>query len=190
MFESKKSQILVAHQKEDMDGAKKVWLPAKKSSARVQRISHLFWGSWTPPMESLKAKNLKFLLLIKRKILMAQKKYGYPPKKVRLGFRGFRTYIWEVEHPLWDVWKQKISNSRCLSKGRYGWQKRYSYPPKKVRLGSKGFRTYFWEVEHPLWDVWNNLIGAHVFGKAKNYKPTWTQNHPWAEGLRWKNSNS
>ena len=45
MFESKKSQILVAHQKEDMDGAKKVWLPAKKSSARVQRISHLFWGS-------------------------------------------------------------------------------------------------------------------------------------------------
>ena len=30
----------------------------------------------------------------------------------------------------------------------------------------------------------NNLIGAQVFGKAKNYKPTWTQNHPLAEGQR------
>ena len=42
MFESKKSQILVAHQKEDMDGTKKVqlagqkrFLVAKKSSPRV-----------------------------------------------------------------------------------------------------------------------------------------------------------
>ena len=35
MFESKKSQILVTHQKEDMDGTKKVQLPAKKSSAKV-----------------------------------------------------------------------------------------------------------------------------------------------------------
>ena len=35
MFESKKTQILIAHQKEDIDGTKKVWLPAKKSSARV-----------------------------------------------------------------------------------------------------------------------------------------------------------
>jgi len=52
MFESKKTQILIVHQKEDMDGTKKVQLPAKK---------------------------------------------------VPLGFRGFRTYFWEVEHPLWDV---------------------------------------------------------------------------------------
>jgi len=35
MFESKKSQILVAHQKEDIDATKKVRLPAKKSLARV-----------------------------------------------------------------------------------------------------------------------------------------------------------
>jgi len=52
MFKSKKSQILVAHQKEDMDGTKN---------------------------------------------------YSYPPKKVWLGFRGFRTYFWEVDHPLCDV---------------------------------------------------------------------------------------
>ena len=35
MFESKKTQILIAHQKEDIDGTKKVRLPAKKSSPRV-----------------------------------------------------------------------------------------------------------------------------------------------------------
>ena len=35
MFESKKTQILIAHQKEDIDGTKKVRLPGKKSSARV-----------------------------------------------------------------------------------------------------------------------------------------------------------
>ena len=31
MFESKKTQILIAHQKEDIDGTKKVQLAAKKS---------------------------------------------------------------------------------------------------------------------------------------------------------------
>ena len=50
-------------------------------------------------MGCLKLKNHKLLLLIKRKIWMAQKKYGYLPKKVRLGFRGFCTYFWEVDHP-------------------------------------------------------------------------------------------
>ena len=30
----------------------------------------------------------------------------------------------------------------------------------------------------------NILIGAQVFLLAKNYKPTWTQNHPSAYGRR------
>jgi hypothetical protein len=34
-LKAKKNQILIAYQKEDIDGTKKVWLPAKKSSARV-----------------------------------------------------------------------------------------------------------------------------------------------------------
>ena len=38
---------------------------------------------------------------------MAQKKYSYSAKKVRVGFRGFRTCFWEVDHPICDVWKQK-----------------------------------------------------------------------------------
>ena len=28
------------------------------------------------------------------------------------------------------------------------------------------------------------MIGVQVFGKGKIYKPTWTQNHPWAYGPR------
>ena len=51
---------------------------------------------------------------------------------------------------------------------------------KKVRLETRGFRACFWEVDHPLCYV----IGVQVFGKGKIYKPTWTQNHPWAYGPR------
>ena len=29
-----------------------------------------------------------------------------------------------------------------------------------------------------------DVIGVQDFGQAKNYKPTWTQNHPWAFGPR------
>ena len=36
-----------------------------------------------------------------------QKSPASRQKKVSLGFRGFGTYFWEVEHPLCDVWKQK-----------------------------------------------------------------------------------
>ena len=32
------------------------------------------------------------------------KKSSYSAKKVRLGFRAFRTCFWEVDHPLCDVW--------------------------------------------------------------------------------------
>ena len=48
-------------------------------------------------------RRLKFLLLIRRKDLIGQKKFGQQPKKVRLETRGFCPYFWEVDHPLWDV---------------------------------------------------------------------------------------
>ena len=48
---------------------------------------------------------------------------------------------------------------------------------KKGQLETRGFHAYFWEVDHPLWDV----IGVQDFGKANNYKPTWTQNYPSAD---------
>ena len=82
------------------------------------------------------------------------KKYSYSAKKVRLGFRAFRTCFWEVDHPLWDVFKAKNSNSYCSSEGRNRSNpKKYSYSAKKVRLGFRAFRTCFWEVDHPLCDV-------------------------------------
>ena len=45
-----------------------------------------------------------YILLIRRKKSIRQKKFPSQTKKVRLGFRGFRTCFWEVDHPLCDVW--------------------------------------------------------------------------------------
>jgi hypothetical protein len=47
----------------------------------------------------------------KTQILIANQKEGIDrtkkgrlaAKKVQLEFRGFCTYFWEVDHPLWDV---------------------------------------------------------------------------------------
>ena len=44
-----------------------------------------------------------YILLIRRKKLIRQKKFPSQTKKVRLGFRGFRTCFWEVDHPLCHV---------------------------------------------------------------------------------------
>ena len=38
----KKTQILIAHQKQTIDRTKKGWLAAKKSSAKDKRILHTF----------------------------------------------------------------------------------------------------------------------------------------------------
>ena len=62
----KKTQILIAHQKERIDQTKKVPLAAKKSLARDKRILHTFL-LLTTPMGRLDGKKLKFLLLIRRK---------------------------------------------------------------------------------------------------------------------------
>ena len=36
-----------------------------------------------------------------------QKKFQRRKKKIPLGFRGFRTYFWEVDYPLCHVWNKK-----------------------------------------------------------------------------------
>ena len=84
---------------------------------------------------------------------MAQKKYGYPPKKVRLGFRRFRTIFLLLTTPYVMFESKKLKFLLLIKRKILMAQKKYGYPPKKVRLGFRGFRTYFWEVEHPLWDV-------------------------------------
>ena len=48
---------------------------------------------------------------------MARKKYSYSAKKVRLGFRGFRTCFWEVDHPICDVWNNLIG-AQVFGKGK------------------------------------------------------------------------
>ena len=56
-------------------------------------------------------------------------------------------------------------------KERMNRTKKVRLAAKKIRLETRGFRVYFWEVDHLLRDV----IGVQDFGKAKNYKPTWTK---------------
>ena len=67
--------------------------------------------------------------------------------------------IFAVDHPLCDVGKQKTQSLIAH-------QKEVIDRTKKSFLAALG------------------LIGAQVFGKAKKYKPTWTQNHPSAVGRR------
>ena len=101
MFESKELLLLI--RRKELIEPKKGHLPGKKSLSRVQKISHLFFGKLTIPYVMFERKKLKFLLLIRRKEQIEPKKVSQPAKKVGLGFRGFHTYFWDVDHPLCDV---------------------------------------------------------------------------------------
>ena len=104
----------------------------------------MFLGSWTPPLWCLKAKNSNSYCSSEGRNRSNQKKYSYSAKKVRLGFRAFRTCFWEVDHPLCDVWKQKKKLKYCSSEGRNRSNpKKYSYSAKKVHLGFRGFCLWF-----------------------------------------------
>ena len=48
---------------------------------------------------------------------------------------------------------------------------------KKSTARTRGFCPYFCAVDHPICDAKtkNILIGAQIFERAKNYKPTWTK---------------
>jgi hypothetical protein len=46
---------------------------------------------------------LKFLLLIRKKEYIGQKKFPSSQKKCLKGFSGFRVYFFVVDHPLCDV---------------------------------------------------------------------------------------
>ena len=59
----KKTQILVAHQKQTIDWSKKGRLAAKKSSTRLEDFVHVF-GKLTTPYVMFESKKLNFLLLI------------------------------------------------------------------------------------------------------------------------------
>ena len=99
-------------------------------------------------------------------------------------FRAFRTCFWEVDHPLWDVFKEKNSNSYCSSEGRNrSNQKKFGYSDKKSSLWFRGFRTYFWEVDHPLCDVCNQkklkLILIEFLDRTKKSTASRQKKFPW-----------
>ena len=52
-----------------------------------------------------------------KKVQLAGKKSFLVAKKVPLGFRRFRTYFWEVDHPLCDVWNNLIG-AQVFGKGK------------------------------------------------------------------------
>ena len=43
-----------------------------------------------------------------KKVQLTGKKSFLVAKKSSLGFRQFCTYFWEFDHPICDVWKQKL----------------------------------------------------------------------------------
>ena len=89
MFLKQKTQILIAHQKEDIDRTKKsTACRQKKFPQGLQRFVRVF-GKLTTAYVMFE---IKFLL-----------NSQIEPKKVPLGFRAFRTCFWEVDHPLCDV---------------------------------------------------------------------------------------
>ena len=75
MFESKKTQILIAHQKQGIDRTQKSFLSRqKKFPSRQKKFPYGLedfapvFGKVTTPYVMFESKKLKFLLLIRRKI--------------------------------------------------------------------------------------------------------------------------
>ena len=139
----------------------------------------MFLGSWPPHIWRLKAKkNSNSFCSSEGRNRSNPKKFSYSAKKVWLGFRGFRTCFWEVDHPIYDVWKQKNSNSYCSSEGRNRSNpKESSYSAKKVQIGFRGFRTCFWEVDHTMYDIWKQKKTQFLIAQQKE-EIDWTQRSP------------
>ena len=59
--------------------------------------------------------------------------------------------IFPVDHPLWDVWKQKkkLKFLLLIRKKKYRTPKKSTYLAKKVRLGFRGFAPVFGKLTTP-----------------------------------------
>ena len=65
----------------------------KKYSQRLEDFAHIFGKLTIPYVMFEQKKNLKFLLLLRRKGQIAQKKLPQQPKKVQLETRGFHAFF-------------------------------------------------------------------------------------------------
>ena len=80
MFWKQKTQITIAHQKEDIERTQKSTATRqKKFGYGLEDFAPIF-GKLTTPSVMFESKKLKFLLLIRRKILSEPKKVRLPGK--------------------------------------------------------------------------------------------------------------
>ena len=95
------------------------------------------------------------------------KKVQLVGKKSFLRFRGFRTWFLLLTTP-YVMFESKKLKFLLLIKWKI-----HIDGTKKVQLGFRGFRTWFLLLTTP----YVMLERCTRFLLAKNYKPTWTQNH-------------
>ena len=119
-MKANKNQILIAHQKEDIDRT-------QKSKASRQKKVQLGFRGFCPyylllntPYIMFESKQNSNSNCSSEGICRSNpKKYSKPPKKVQLGFRGFCPYFLLLTTPYVMFESKQNSNSNCSSEGRY-----------------------------------------------------------------------
>merc|ERR1739838_984341 len=92
MFVKQKTQILIAHQKEEIDRTQKKYsYSAKKIPLGSRAFCTCFWEVDHPLWDVCKAKNSNSYCSSEGRNRSNPIKYSCSAKKVRLGFRAFRT---------------------------------------------------------------------------------------------------
>ena len=149
----KKLKFLLLFRSKQQTGQKKYPYHPKKVRLETRGFHATFLLLTTPYGMFEWKKKLKFLLLIRSKQQIGQKKYSQKPKKVRLETRGFRAtflllttpygmFEWRRTQILIAHQKQSIDRTK---KGRLG--------AKKSSGRDQRISCNIFAVDHPLCDV-------------------------------------
>ena len=112
----KKPQILIAHHKEKIDRTQKSpAIQQKKFRQGLEDFIRVFGKLTTPYMMFESKKNSNSYCSSEGRNRSNPKKSSYSAKKVRLGFRGFRTRFLLLTTPYVMFEGKKNSNSYCSS---------------------------------------------------------------------------
>merc|ERR1712208_179949 len=150
VFKAKNSNSYCSSEGRSRSNPKKYSDSTKKVRLGFRAFRTCFWEVDHPLWDVFKAENSNSYCSSEGRSRSNPKKYSYSTKKVRLGFRAFRTYFWEVDHPLWDVFKAKNSNSYCSSEGRYRSNpKKFPSRQKKYSYGLERFAPIFGKLTTP-----------------------------------------